>query len=199
MLLVKLCGEHTIDLDLLPKEPLVLDVGCRYFNFCEEILGFRPKARIIALDPATDVEKPSDPRIEFYNHALVVSGNAWMKPNDWVVKQSAQEGSLEIGVISMSALRERFPYFDLIKLDCEGSEFSILENWPAKWAMQVNIEFHDNLFSPDGKGLPQSYFDRLFAEKLPDYRVIQNEPDSLGIHADALLVLASPSSPPEPS
>jgi len=96
-------------------------------------------------------------------------------------------------------LKDWGPYFDLIKFDIEGSEFGILEKWPGRVAGQINIEFHDNRASADGIGLPYGYFDVLFKNNLPDYRVIQNEPDSLGTHADALLALTSLSSLPEPS
>lgn len=204
MRLVKLVGEHTIDLDLLPEEPLVLDAGCRMFNFCAEIFALRPKARIVALDPGPDIEVPNDPRITFVLSAVMETQQscAWIKMAgcESVTSMEPLPGWALISVVPFRRVLEvHGPYFDLIKFDIEGSEFGILENWPGKCCTQLNVEFHDNRKSPDGKGLPQSYFDKLFSEKLPDYRVIQNEPDYLGTHADALLVAASPASPPEPS
>jgi FkbM family methyltransferase len=195
MNLQRLVAEHTIDVDLLPESPLVLDVGCRRFNFCEEILALRPKAQIIAFDPGPDIEALDDMRITFMNFALMHGAHegAWLSMNDCssIVSTVYQDGLVEVPVIGMDEILYHWPYFDLMKFDCEGCEFAILENWPGKCAGQINIEFHDNMVSPDGKGLPQSYFDELFHVKLSDYRVIQNEPDSLGTHADALLVLNS--------
>ncbi len=194
MKLQQLIGEHTIDVDLLPESPLVLDVGCRRFNFCEEIFALRPKAQIVALDPGPDVHAPDDMRITFLQFALMenVRDRVWLSMNDCssIVSTIPRAGLVEVPVIGLSEILYHWPYFDLMKFDCEGCEFEILKNWPGKCAGQINIEFHDNMVSPDGKGLPKEYFDRLF-EKLPDYRVIQNEPDSLGTHADALLALTS--------
>jgi hypothetical protein len=51
-------AEHTVDVDLLPEAPIVLDVGCRWFDFSKEILRIRPDARIVALDPGPDIEDP---------------------------------------------------------------------------------------------------------------------------------------------
>ena len=196
MRLVKLVGEHTIDVDLLPEAPLVLDAGCRTFNFCEEIFSLRPKARIIAIDPGPDVDIPTDWRIRFQRFALMETTQqyVWLKMAgcESITSMTRQQGWAMVMTVSFrEVLSTCGPYFDLIKFDIEGSEFGILENWPGKCCTQINIEFHDNMVSPDGKGLPQSYFDELFHVKLSDYRVIQNEPDSLGTHADALLVLAS--------
>jgi hypothetical protein len=197
MRLVKLVGEHTIDVDLLPEAPLVLDAGCRTFNFCEEIFALRPKARIIAIDPGPDIEIPDDSRIKFIRCALMEVDQCckvWLKMAgcESVTSRTPVPGWQEVAVAPFrNVLKMWGPYFDLIKFDCEGAEFDILKNWPGRCATQINIEFHDNMVSPDGKGLPQSYFEELFHVKLSDYRVIQNEPDSLGIHADALLVATS--------
>jgi hypothetical protein len=196
MNLKQLIGEHTIDVDLLPEEPLVLDVGCRYYDFCEEIFALRPKARIIAFDPATDVLPPSPPdsRIQFFHLALIEGSQdrVWMRPNGWIVELTPQDGLVEVSVMSMAQLLSRWPYFDLIKLDCEGSEFQLLEHWPGPCATQINVEFHDIAKSWEGvsgRVLPQSYFDGLMAGPLKDYKVIQNEPDHIGNHTDCLLVL----------
>jgi FkbM family methyltransferase len=186
MQLKQLVGEHTIDVDLLPEEPLVLDVGCRYFNFCEEVLALRPKARVIALDPAPDVGPPSDPRITFLRLALIETEHqaGWLKMDgiwSWTAIKPQQNHSnmIEISIVNLREVMSRYgSYFDLIKFDCEGSEYGTLENWPGPCAGQVNIEFHDLSTKED------VYFDRLFAEKLPDYRVILNSD-----YIDVLLAL----------
>jgi hypothetical protein len=186
MNLKRLIGEHTIDEDMLPEEPLVLDVGCRYFNFCEEVLALRPKARIIALDPAPDVGPSPDPRITFLPLALIETEQqaGWLKMEgiwSWtaVKPQENHPNMIEISIINFRELMLRYgSYFDLIKFDCEGSEYGTLENWPGPCAGQINIEFHDMDSKEDG------YYDRLFSGKLPDYRVVLNRD-----YIDVLLVL----------
>jgi FkbM family methyltransferase len=77
-------------------------------------------------------------------------------------------------------------HLDLVKLDCECSEFSILEDWPGPIATQLSIEFHD--WADLGKW-PGSYFDALFAGPLKDYRIVQHEWHGSYAHMDSLLVL----------
>jgi len=65
-------------------------------------------------------------------------------------------------------------HFDLIKLDCEGSEFQILEKWPQHHygiARQISVEFHDG--TPSGPNRTEIYYADLFAKL--GYRVIQHE------------------------
>lgn len=66
----------------------------------------------------------------------------------------------------------RVEKWDIVKLDCEGSEFSILENWPRGGiAGQISVEFHD-FKNPERWN--QKYFEWLWTQ-LPDYEVVQHE------------------------
>ena len=47
-------ASHTVDLDLLPEAPIVLDAGCRWFDFTTALQIRRKDARVIAIDPAVD-------------------------------------------------------------------------------------------------------------------------------------------------
>lgn len=199
-------GGHSIDLDLLPEAPLVLDVGCRYFNFSSELLNLRPNARVICLDPALDiVEVPDDSRITFFRKALVETdqSSVWLTWEGDGSRASLEPepgvlcglenlgGAVAVPTISFRKILSDFGcHFDLIKFDCEGSEFAILENWPGPVATQISVEFHDTW----GSGLhDDSYFENLFNRPLQDYHVIQHEATPAGNygywHADTLLVL----------
>lgn len=84
-------------------------------------------------------------------------------------------------------------HFDVVKLDCEGSEFGILENWPGPIATQISVEFHDSGYTP-GYGPDYDYkpmFERL---KGFGYKIVQHELSKQGdgtAHWDSLLVLGS--------
>lgn len=196
-------ASHTVDLDLLPDTPTVLDVGCRWFDFAQNILDARPAARVICMDPAPDVPGPQLTSANFLRAALVGSGNAKQhlahystgegdflgEPRHypgWDIQPTFHEvDCLNIHEVMMLTGVE---HFDLVKLDCEGSEFAILENWPGPIATQISVEFHD-------WNKPQyrrdAYFEMLF-RRLPEYRVVQHELSKQGTgwgHWDTLLTL----------
>jgi hypothetical protein len=229
-------AEHTVDLDQLPESPIVLDVGCRWFDFSKAVLEARPKAEIIAMDPGPGIEDPQIPGVTFLNLALVADSQREMEYEDYftgIGNFIREHGSPYLHQLAegytakgegrrvtvqccnirdvMAAcrkcmdlthslrpqldIRERHDYsatrhFDLIKLDCEASEFPILENWPGPIATQISVEFHDYVHKSKWDA---AYFARLF-ESLGrfGYRVIQHEEFELGGgwgHWDSLLAL----------
>lgn len=199
-------ASHTIDVDLLPDEPIVLDVGCRWFDFTRGILALRPKAFVMALDPSSDVERPADlpDSVHFHQLALVGDGRGITNFAEGIagdgggnfVLDAEHHGDYKIlraKCVSIDRIAEmldvmRHTKVDAVKLDCEGSEFGILENWPGPIATQISVEFHDcwKLNIRDG-----DYYDRLM-EKLPWYRLVQHPLFQQGTavgHWDSLMVL----------
>lgn len=204
MKLVKPGGEHTIDLDLLPAIPTVLDVGCRGFAFDYDILKFRPQAQIVALDPDPSIAKPDDLPIVFHRAALThmfVNQVQWQGEGDgsyivtgpghpgyeWPVIDSAKAAIVE----NMTLGNLGFTHYDVVKLDCEGSEFGILENWPGPIATQISVEFHDYANRDRWNG---AYFEKLFSGPLKDYEPVLFQDTPIGPsnamgHWDSLLIL----------
>lgn len=202
--------DHTVDVDKLPDAPIVLDVGCRGFAWDLELLKLRPNAQITALDPDPDVAAPDLEAgfIRFLRMAVTY------RDQECVNWQGPGEGSYVCGgrddrgygwsemspgssvVVPNTTIRRLMEligveHWDVVKLDCEGSEFGILENWPGPIATQISVEFHDFV---DRRRWDELYFQRLFAGPLRDYQVVQHAltpigpADSLG-HWDSLLVL----------
>jgi FkbM family methyltransferase len=151
-------ASHTIDVDLLPDEPTVLDVGCRWFDFTKGILALRPKARFICLDPSSDVALPEDLKLKvnFFPWALndgstyqtnFAEGIAGDGGGNHVIAGD-RDGDYRIRRVPCTNVKglmqaHMLDLFDAVKLDCEGSEFGILENWPGPIATQISVEFHD--------------------------------------------------------
>ncbi len=196
MKLVSLCN-HTIDVDLLPEVPTVLDVGSRNFEFTKAILEIRPRAFVVAIDPDKEIAGRTD--CLFWNLALVGDG----KTKSNYASYSTGEGNMlldgnvyfdakvyEVVCIDILTLMRhcKVNRWDLVKLDCEGSEFAILDHWPGPIATQISVEFHD------GADLTRddSYFAVLFNSLLEHYRVIQHQKTKQGAwwgHWDSLIVL----------
>lgn len=197
-------ASHTVDLDILPDAPVVLDVGCRDFDFTQRILELRPSAQITALDPSPDIVEIAwvlCHNVEFHRLALVGKernmallamhssgeGNFICDDPPWFAEAAA------VKCITLPELMEKngVKFWDLVKLDCEGSEFGILENWPGPIAQQISIEFHD-WTGPWEEYVVGYYYERLFAGPLKDYEIVQHELSRQGEgvgHWDTLLRL----------
>jgi FkbM family methyltransferase len=200
---LKALASHTVDLDLLPEAPMVLDVGCRWFDFTKELIACRPAAHIVAMDPARDVleeARVGDPWLRFINAALVAPGQPSRQrlahystgEGDFLTTLSSYYGAeiYDVDCITLADVMRQYdvPKFDVIKLDCEGSEFGILESWPGAIATQISVEFHD---WDKPRYRTEVYYDSLL-KRLPWYKFMQHEFSRQGTgvgHWDSLLVL----------
>lgn len=188
---------HTVDLDALPERPLVLDVGCRSFDFCQGLLRHRPYAAIVAMDPDPQLPLDNMPDgVLFLREALVGDERA----EATYASHSTGEGNFLCGVkafpqsraphyaqsvkvpcVSIEALMKRLDiqFWSLVKLDCEAAEFEILENWPGPIAGQLSVEFHDWTGEPK-RFATAEYYERLFAGPLRYYEVLSHELSTVG-------------------
>jgi FkbM family methyltransferase len=197
-------ASHTVDLDLLPPElPTVLDVGCRDFDFTEEAMGYRPSSFIVACDPSPEVASQEGRRLVNIFEPMALVGKE--RNMAMLAMHSTGEGNFicddppwfaaaaVVRCITLAALMDKHgvKFWDLVKLDCEGSEFGILENWPGPVAQQISVEFHD-WTGPWEEYVSGDYYERLFAGPLKDYEVVQHELSKQGEgigHWDSLLRL----------
>jgi FkbM family methyltransferase len=201
----KALAGHTIDLDLLSEFPAILDVGCRGFDFSSGIVFWRPQSLIVALEPDPAV-KPIGwelhERFTFLRYALV--GDEREKAR--YARYSTGEGNfltdlpeyygaefIEVPCMNIAWLMRilHIAHFDVVKLDCEGSEFGILENWPGPIASQISVEFHDSGYTP-GYGPDYDYGPMFRRLKGFGYKIVQHELSKQGDgtgHWDSLLVL----------
>jgi hypothetical protein len=175
-------ASHTVDLDLLPERCIVLDVGCRNFDFSREILRVRPRARVIAMDPDPWMQDEHVPGVEFLRAGLdlVMGVRHYQHFSTGEANHLCDDPATPL--VPVMAIRDvmteyAVPYFDVVKFDCEGSEFSILPFWPgAHVATQLSVEFHD--WDKPDKG--DAYFAGLFSGALAEYDVVQHELSAVG-------------------
>ena len=199
---LQLFASHTIDVDLMPDEPVVLDVGCRWFDFTSQIVERWPRARVIAMDPARDVIEGPQGAIcstEYLQVGLVGHGPTFQRfahfstgEGDFITTLDRFHDA-EMYVVPTMKIKDvmklrQVQHFDLVKLDCEGSEFGILENWPGRIATQISVEMHD-WDKPQYRS--ETYHDSLLL-KLPWYKRVKHDLSVQGTglgHWDDLWVL----------
>lgn len=170
---------HTIDTDLLTPGRVALDVGCRGFGTAN-LLRERG-LRVVALDPAPDVEAPADPGIWFRRVALLprrrmdTTRRLLMScgGEGYRVVFNSAEKSIACEAVTLEGLAHSFgaTQWDLIKLDCEGMEYEVLREIDGPIARQIVVEYHDFL----GLGPPDSsYYDRLHRQLSEWYEVAKH-------------------------
>ena len=196
---------HTLDLGLLPTAGAVLDVGCRGWHFTHELRRFRPHMAVYGLDPGGGIEPNAGGGVFYLPLALVGKSRPFVEFAEF----STGEGSFALieghvavpedarlhwapaTTITHLSHRCGVQRWAAVKLDCEGAEFEILENWPGPIATQISVEFHD---FTDRARWDERYFADLFA-RLSWYNVVQHELTQQGAHEsgrghwDTLLVL----------
>jgi FkbM family methyltransferase len=181
--MITVIAEHSFDIGRINPGAPILDVGCRSFSPAKELasLGFD----VIAMDPDPEIIDPGITGIRFVKEALVAPNEVGMKPyasfgngtGNFIVGDFSDVPTLGIietvNCVDISELSQRFGVDDwgAIKLDCEGSEFEILQQWPGPIADQISVEFHEHTRSNPGAG----YYEDLFKILGRWYRVAQHE------------------------
>ena len=190
-------ARHTIDVDRLPEAPIVLDAGCRGFDFSLEMLSIKKCARIWAMDPDPRVEVEAiNPGVYYTKWALVGDERLYTAYASFSTGEAnfLTEGQeviyadiLRVPCVNIDKmmLLAEVKHWDVVKLDIEGSEFAVLENWPGPIANQISVEFHD---WTGGRDCTKA-IERL---QSLGYRIAQHELSKQGEgwgHWDSLLML----------
>jgi FkbM family methyltransferase len=145
-----LVSEHTIA--RMPNEgDLVLDVGCRAYDFALPMA--EAGARVKAVEPDPQAPPPPHENILLMRqallapsmvgdgiHELVCFGNG---TGNFVLatKPGNYPGTpVQVECVTMVGLGQ----YEIVKLDCEGAEYDILLEWPGPVANQITVEFHEH-------------------------------------------------------
>lgn len=145
--MITVIAEHSVDLDLLPEKANILDLGCRGFlwtNYFRQ-LGHN----VFTVDPDPEV-KPglSDKHyriaITDYNGiaTLIKSNDPQATRIEAKMKLGRGPDDVKCSTLASFSKMVGVKFWDLIKIDVEGSEYEIIKSMNNPRAKQLSIEFH---------------------------------------------------------
>ncbi len=177
-------AEHTIA--CLPKSSgMILDVGCRHFDFSKAMLnrGYD----VVAIEADNEVTPMKHERLQFGNYALVPTSrngqtqtlikfgngtaNHLLDVKGSVPKNKTTNRVVGLSIAGISRLY-KVEQWDVIKLDCEGAEYEVLLEWPGPIARQIAVEFHEHT-GANVRG--EAVYDNILKHLSRWYKVIQHE------------------------
>lgn len=134
--MISVIAEHSIDLDLLPPKANILDIGCRGFLFTQ---AMRDLGHIVV---PVDIDKVEGGA---YYQCGITGHNGYCGVKHYPDAQATTltEGN-EIKCYTLAQFSKdlNIKWWDLIKMDVEGSEYEIIMNMEKAIATQLSIEFH---------------------------------------------------------
>lgn len=148
--MITVIAEHSVDLTLLPQKANILDLGCRGFLFAKELT--RLGHRVITVDPDYHVVGEHIeackiyPEMEMWHYKVAISNYnglcSLIRSND-PQAVSIKPGD-DIDCITLKNLSERVcvDFWDILKIDVEGSEYEIILDLVEAPAKQISIEMH---------------------------------------------------------
>lgn len=191
--MIKVIEEHSIDLDFLTGG-WVIDAGCLRWKFSQAMKDLGEK--IFALD-INEMEK-SDCVDIFERKALsykndvvkvfVKSDLAATHTSD-VCPTKVYVDTFDVPTITLNDIRQMLTgEIDVLKLDIEGGEYTLLTNNFVPIAKQISIEFHEHCFPelhkeyfPKCLKTLQEHYDVAYLERVPMHCAGLNYWDSLFI------------------
>ena len=166
--MIQFIAEHTVDTSLL-KGGVCIDVGCLGFDFSNAMhdLG----CEVWAFDIQN--MNPKHEHIRFERAAISTSSGiaSYNEVSDKQAANIISDGSIEVPRYSLNSAYEQIGKpIDILKLDCEGSEYFILSDFNFKpIPQQISVEFHEHC----QKDLHNLLFDKCIENLLKYYNPIK--------------------------
>lgn len=153
---IQVITEHSVAMNLLPEKAKILDVGCRGFQFAKELA--RLGHQVYTIDP--------DPSV-LGEHIVAYTIYPEMLHRHWRVAIAAENGlcglkyssdpqattisrayvplaGFDIPTYTLSRFSEevKIPFWDLIKMDIEGTEYEVIMSMDKPYCKQLSWEAH---------------------------------------------------------
>lgn len=153
---IQTIAEHSIDIDLLPKQAKILDLGCRGFLFANELR--RLGHEVFCVDPDNSVVMDylflsSAPVLSVNNyHEAAIAGENGLcslkhssdPQAKTIIKAKVPLAGFDIPMYTLEKFSEevKVQFWDVIKMDIEGSEYEVIMSMERPLCKQLSWEAH---------------------------------------------------------
>lgn len=142
--MITVIAEHSVDLSLLPDKANILDLGCRGFLFTNELrrLGYNVEAVDIddLFNPSGDNDWTKYEQMAICGFDGVVGIERSNDPQATKIGHGSEK--VQCMTLSTFSKFKNILFWDLIKIDIEGSEYEVIMSLTEPPARQLSIEFH---------------------------------------------------------
>jgi len=128
--------EHSVRLDLLPEKANIIDIGCRGFQFTNYMRELGHKVTAIDIDA---LHNQTYYRLAITGKDGRVGIHRNNDPQATRIKEGDELLSMTLETFSKSIGIE---FWDLIKMDIEGSEYDVIMSLKKAPSKQLSVEFH---------------------------------------------------------
>lgn len=132
-------AEHSVDMAILPANAAILDLGCRGFLFANHLKQLGHTVVAVDIENLSNIDDDN-----FYQVAITnYNGKCGVLTSSDPQATKIKEGN-EIDCYTLEEFSRLIdiPFWDLIKIDIEGSEYEVIMSLTKAPATQLSIEFH---------------------------------------------------------
>lgn len=138
--MVEVIAEHSVNLSLLPENAVILDAGCRGFEFTKHLRSLGYQVVPVDIDNLDGI---------YFKCAIgYKDGRCSVNHTNDPQAKSIKEGN-EIDMFTIETIYNNLFFnpgkFDLIKLDIEGEEINVLKHGKHPMSKQLSVEFHAHI------------------------------------------------------
>lgn len=133
-------AEHSVDMAILPANAAILDLGCRGFLFAKEL---QSRGHMLV---TVDIEDfPREQRVGHFFPVAITNHNGKCgiaRSSDPQATKIKEGDEIACWTLDEFSRLLKIPFWDLIKIDIEGSEYEVIMSLAKAPATQLSIEFH---------------------------------------------------------
>lgn len=136
--MITVIAEHSVDLTLLPEKANILDLGCRGFLFAKELTRLGHSVYPV------DIDILDNAPMKYYRFGIGQFDGQCdiLHSKDPQATRMTPGFGIPMFTIKGFSKHVDVDFWDLLKVDVEGSEYEIIMSLTEPPAKQLSIEFH---------------------------------------------------------